>query len=736
MRPGDRVAVRDEIWRIEAVESYGAGRTLLRLFPAGGDGAGPLSVVTPPERVVPLPPEALRFDPARLSPVGPWLDAHRALMLTAVRDEGLGGARFGRVTLEAYQVAPVFRILARPRPRLLIADDVGLGKTIEAGLCLLELMYRRRADRVLIVVPPGLIPQWAEEELLGRFGLAFTVIENAGGLARAQERFPAGVSPWDLPTARIVTSTDYLKKADVARRALAKPWDLVIVDEAHALAESGSPASPSRTRRTRLGEMLREKSRGLLLLTATPHNGYEHSFRSLIELVEPTAATLVGERTRHRIERAMIRRMKRQIVRRDGEGRLVPAFRQRHVEGIPVRVTPEEARLFALITQYCSRAARAARGTEDEELVSFAMQIIKKRAISTRLALERTLEHRLTALRKEAEREEKPQPGELRELRAGLPMSDRQAERVGRRLLRSAIPAEERARKAEARPLGEIKKLRGRLPARDPKIEALLGYLRDVFRAEPGGRVIVFTEYLDTLEALRTALDGAGPPLRGAYVELRGGLTLRHRTRVQARFEETDVRVLLATDAASEGLNLQRACHRLVHFELPWNPNRLEQRNGRIDRYGQTREPEVRYLYYADSPEDDVLARLVMKIEEMAASRVSTPDVLGVLSGLEIEDRLTRLASEDPRDALVRDFEDRTSEFAANLAPLLLGGGGARVNVGRDGRSLEYELVPVERIPRLAVFGNDRVYTAMKRGDRGLSDSHTIRDFARFGNLS
>ena len=251
LRQGDRVAVRDRPWRVQGVEEIGPGQQLLKLLPAG-DGGVPLSVVSPPERVTPLPPEELRFDVNELGPIGPWLAAHRALALTVTKDDALGGARFGRVNLEAYQIAPVLRILAKPRPRLLIADDVGLGKTIEAGLCLLELMARRRAERILVAVPPGLIPQW-EEEMKERFGLEFTVIENATGLARVQTTLPAGLSPWELPRARIITSVDYLKKHEVGRRALSKPWDVVIVDEAHALAESGSPNNPYRTRRTRWG---------------------------------------------------------------------------------------------------------------------------------------------------------------------------------------------------------------------------------------------------------------------------------------------------------------------------------------------------------------------------------------------------------------------------------------------------------------------------------------------------
>lgn len=694
-RPGDRVAARDRPWRVEAVRALGDGRTLLKLIPTAGDGASPLDVIAPPERVLVLPHEELRFDPREIGPVAPWVHAHQALALTAVREGTLSGARFGRVTLEAYQVAPVLRVLAKPRPRLLIADDVGLGKTIEAGLCLLELMSRRRADRVLIIVPAGLVGQW-QEEMLERFGLDFVVIENAAGLAREQTELPAGVSPWDLPRARIITSMDYLKKDEVRRRALARPWDVAVVDEAHALAESGSPQNPYRTRRTRLGEDLRDRSRGLLLLTATPHNGYSHSFRSLIELVEPTAATLTGTQTRQRIERAMIRRMKRQIVRPGPEGGWTPAFPKRTVTPVPVSVSAQEAELFRLISAYCSRTASDARGEEDEELISFAMQIIKKRAISSRLALARTLEHRLRALRREAEREEKPERAELRDYQAGLPLSDQQAERISRRILRSAIPQNEERRKAEVRKIMGIQRLLAGLPSADPKVTALIEHLRGVFAQDPSAKVIVFTEYLDTLEAIRTALEEAGPPLAGAHVELRGGLTMRQRQQRQQRFEAPDVRVLLATDAASEGLNLQRACHRLIHFELPWNPNRLEQRNGRIDRYGQARPPDIRYLYYPDSPEDDVLARLVKKIEEMAEARVSTPDVLGVALGLDLERRLVQVEPGDATVAaqLLRDFEDRTGEFVGEVQPLLLPSGDALDEI-RHGQHALTQAVPL-----------------------------------------
>ena len=172
----------------------------------------------------------------------------------------LSGARFGRVALETYQLAPALRLISKPRPTLLIADDVGLGKTIEAGLAMLERLARKRASRILIVTPPGLLLQW-QDELREKFGLEFTLIEDAAGLSRVQSQLPAGTSPWDaLP--RVLTSLDFLKKETVCNRALRKRWHPVIVDEAHALAESGTPEKPYRTQPTRLGAAIQKNARG------------------------------------------------------------------------------------------------------------------------------------------------------------------------------------------------------------------------------------------------------------------------------------------------------------------------------------------------------------------------------------------------------------------------------------------------------------------------------------------
>lgn len=678
VRVGDRVLVRDRLWRVSQRSQISEYATTLQLESLDQDNPRVLSVAVPPDEVVPLPNESLSFDLNALDGFTPWAHAHMALAATLVQETGLlSGARFGRVELEAYQIAPTLRILAKPRPRLLIADDVGLGKTIEAGLVLLELLARRRVQRVLVVTPAGLVLQW-EKELREKFGLDFVLIENAAGLARVQSELPAGVNPWDaLP--RLLTSVDFLKKETVRNRALRKPWDLVVVDEAHGLAESGTPANPYRTQRTRLGLALRNNARGLLLLTATPHNGYPHSFRSLVDLVEPTLATFHGvdKHVGRRVASAMIRRMKAQILRHRSDGTAEPVFPKRTVRGIPVRLRDKEKQLLQHVATYCSRTARLAEGTEDVDLVTFAMQIVKKRALSSRQALLQTLEHRLNGLRREGEEETRPTPAEIQDLRAELPLDERTAERSARRILRSAIPKDERRRQNEIRALNSIRRLLRSLPDEDPKIQALIEEIRAVLGKNPEDKLIVFTEYLDTLDAIRQNLEGT-KDFAGRMVILKGGLSGRQRTRILEKFEQPGTCLLLATDAASEGLNLQRCCHQVIHFELPWNPNRLEQRNGRVDRYGQTRPPVIRYLYYPESPEEDVLHRLVEKIERMHEDRISTPDILGVLAGSEEIDR--GLVALDPEEQdvggrknwLIRHFEDRTAEFVRNVRPLLL----------------------------------------------------------------
>lgn len=681
-----RALVRDRVWYIQSETTTTDSRRLLVLL-SKEDGSS-LSVLSPPEVVESLPDAAPVFSRDALSPWRPWILSHNAIRLAdSGTSDSFAALTSGRIQPEPYQFAPARRMLRLPRPCILIADDVGLGKTVEAGICLLELIARGRGKRILLIVPPGLISQW-QEEMLEKFGLRFEALENAAALERSQTALAEGIKPW-LFLDRVITSVEFLKKREVMAQAFAEPWDAIVVDEAHYLAESGTPRNPYATMRTRLGRNLRDSCWALILLTATPHNGYRHSFRSLLEMIEPTDATFEGDKTLvgRRVARTMIRRLKSQIYKTGVDGAHLPAFQPREPVR-PIRVdglSPDEVAIFRQVTSYCAKTIRAAAETDEGELVSFAMQIVKKRMLSSRAALAETLAHRLEALSARKDAEEPPTRAELRELQGDLPLAEAAQERIAERLLRSAIPKDARRKAAEKKQLQEIRRLLDRVAERpDPKIAALMTDLAANVIAHEGEKAIIFTEYRDTLAAVRAALE-ADPRFKGTYAELTGGLPQKKRLQRIAAFAGPGTRFLLATDAASEGLNLQRHCRRLYHFELPWNPNRMEQRNGRIDRHGQMRPPVIRYLFYPDSPEDLVLDRLVQRIAEMQADRVATPDILGIIAGGGVEENLTCIEKSEEVEltaaTLLRDMDDRTKRFAEELAPLLaasdLPGGGA-----------------------------------------------------------
>jgi superfamily II DNA or RNA helicase len=479
---------------------------------------------------------------------------------------------------------------------------------------------------------------------------------------------------------RVITSTEYIKKREVIRNALAPRWDAIVVDEAHYLAESGTPRNPYTTARARLGQQLRDACDALILLTATPHNGYGHSFRSLLEIVEPTDATFGGDKETivRRVSRCMVRRLKTQIYKTDKNGKKVPAFQLREpVAQIPVTgLSTEEKDIFKKVSAYCAKAVKAASGTDDSELVSFAMQIIKKRMLSSRKALAQTVAHRLDALKSRGGQDDPPQRAEIRELQGDLPLGEAAHERIAERLVKSAVPKDAKRKNAEKRQLTEISQLLDKVSGKpDPKMVALVADIKRDVLSKPDEKAIIFTEYRDTLAAIRSSLE-ADEKLKGAFVELTGGLSRKQRLGRMAEFEKPGIRLMLATDAASEGLNLQHHCRRLYHCELPWNPNRMEQRNGRIDRHGQERPPIIRYLFYPDSPEDDLLDRLVKRIMEIQNDKVSTPDILGFLSSARIEEAITGLDAEEGPGAvqtsLFKVIDQQRDYFAKNVAPLLV----------------------------------------------------------------
>ncbi len=535
-----------------------------------------------------------------------------------------------------HQLLAVYeQLLPRSPLRFLLADDPGAGKTVTAGLYLKELMLRDDVRRCLIVVPGSLLDQW-QGELRERFGLVFERLSADLAAAPGSEVFERH----PLLLARM----DQLSRNDdlLARLRAASEWDLVIVDEAHRMSAHYSGYELRTTRRYELGELLRDHTRHLLLMTATPHAGRHEDFHAFLALLDPdrfegnfTAADGgVADTT------GLMRRLLKENLR-TLEGR--PLFPERHAYTVPFTLSPPERELYEAVTDYvCHEMGRADRLRESGEVqrgntVGFALTVLQRRLASSPEAILRSLERRRERLRqqlvegggrltREAERSLAPLAGGslaacLDELALDLAGEDV----VG---LEDEVTDAATAARTRAELQAEIATLDA-LVAMARSVRAAAGTdlkwseLRTILSDDPytrdaAGRlrkIIVFTEHRDT----QTYLVGRITELLGdpaAVEHIHGGLSRERRLGAQRRFtDDPRVRVLVATDAAGEGVNLQ-AAHLMVNYDLPWNPNRIEQRFGRIHRIGQGEVCHLWNLVATDTREGEVFHRLLEKIEQ------------------------------------------------------------------------------------------------------------------------
>jgi superfamily II DNA or RNA helicase len=547
-------------------------------------------------------PDAQRFDePARLDA---FLDAVRWGAITSADTRALQAPFRSGITIEYYQLDPVVRALSLPRANLLIADDVGLGKTIEAGLVVQELLLRHRARTVLVVCPAALCVKW-RDEMSEKFGLEFRIVDAECLRQLRRSRGPY-VNPW-MHFPRLITSIDWLKRERPMRLlrdvlpagppTLPRIFDLLIVDEVHGCAPSGRGRYATDSLRTAAIRAIAPHFEHRLFLSATPHNGYPESFGALLELLDDQRFARGVRPDRAQLERVMVRRLKTELPPRwDGS----PRFAKRVIDKLEVPYSNEERAIHEALTTYASSRSAVARAEGEGERVAadFVLTLLKKRLFSSPAAFAATLDqHVRTMTGGRAVRGIAPTVRVLRhaidateeefgdDTAADEATTDALATAAG---FHAPLSAEERALLDRMRGWAERARDGG-----DTKARVLLDWLEQVVR--PGGRwnderVIVFTEYRDTQRWLQERLVARG--LGGERLALLyGGMDAQQRERIKAEFQAapsmSPVRILLATDAASEGIDLQRHCHRMVHYEIPWNPNRLEQRNGRIDRHGQ-----------------------------------------------------------------------------------------------------------------------------------------------------
>lgn len=505
------------------------------------------------------------------------------------------------ITIEDYQLDPLVRAIEMARVNLLIADDVGLGKTIEAGLVIQELLVRHRARSVFVVCPASLQFKW-QTEMQEKFGLEFRIVDTEYVKRLRRER-GIHVNPW-TSYPRLITSMDWIKSGESFRLlkdvlpphiTYPRKFDILVVDEAHNVAPASASMYALESQRTRMIRSIAPHFSHRLFLSATPHNGYQESFTSLLELLDDQRFARTVMPDEKQLHRVMVRRLKSDIV--DASGK--PVFPKRKLEGLEIDYSEEERQIHALLGEYTVDRSKSVKGTRFEYGTDFVHMLLKKRLFSSPMAFSLTLaKHRDT-------------------LERGKPKSNRDT--LDDRILRKAIlkteeeysddSLVEEAQHEAVEVVGELapplsqeqKDMLDRLTAWsekarnrvDSKARAILDWLESHLKTDGqwnGKRVILFTEYRATHAWLHQILTANG---FGAdrLMYLHGSMLPDERESVKAAFQAnpdvSPVRILLATDAASEGIDLQNHCNYLIHVEIPWNPNVMEQRNGRIDRHGQ-----------------------------------------------------------------------------------------------------------------------------------------------------
>jgi superfamily II DNA or RNA helicase len=615
--PGAQVVVRDEEWLVRAVQQTPADGKLVRVV-----GASELvrdqeaTFFTELDDVQPLRPEdtTLVLDPT------PGFRRSRLYLEALIRKTPLPAAETRlavghRQLLDQleYQRHPVKAALEALRPRLLIADAVGLGKTLEVGMVLSELIRRGRGERILVVTPRHILEQF-QHELWTRFAIPLVRLDSEG-IQRVRQKIPATRNPFTY-FKRIIISIDTLKNAGRYRHHLEGiRWDAVVIDECHNLVNKG-------TLNNQLARVLAPRTVALILTSATPHNGRPESFAELVRLLDRTAIADPTSYERADIDHLYVRRHKNspEVAAEVGAAW---ADRQPPV-GLPVAATPTEDAVFDELaeTWLYPSAGQAPVSGEGRRLFPYTLL---KAFLSSHRALAETVDNRLGRLRK------------------------------------GAIPG--RDVEGEIAALERLASLVGRVhDASSAKLAELVTTLRAIgVRAGSQVRVVIFSERHATLQWLASVLP-ARLGIDGRAVRLlHGGLSDLEQQDVVEQFAlaDSEVRLLLTGDIASEGVNLHRQCHQLIHFDLPWSLITIEQRNGRIDRYGQRHSPEIRALLLTAGHPDvngdlGVLARLLDKEDEAHRALGDAGSLMGLHSAAEEEDEITRaIAQRRPLDEVI-----------------------------------------------------------------------------------
>ena len=662
---GDFVEARGRPWLVEAVDDSEPGLTTLRLSCIADDAQGEqVEILWDAEIGASVLAEDTWSRVGQGAPDSPevlaaYLRAIRWCSATAADRDLLQAPFRAGIRLDAYQLLPLRKALRLPRVNLLIADDVGLGKTVEAGLIARELLLRRRIDFIVISAPPAMTIQW-KDELENKFGLTFDIIdrERISDLRRMRG---FSVNPWSTGSRFIISHSLLTEEHYVAglRDVLGefRSRALLVVDEAHHAAPSGGARYAISSQLTRAVRELSERFEHRLFLTATPHNGHSNSFSALLEMLDPQRFTRGVEVRPKDLEPVMVRRLKSDL-RRLGE-----AFPERKVEAIPISDLPDNAPELDLWRRLASygelRRSRISKlPPHKTALAKLAFVGLQQRLLSSIPAFVRTLKaHRRTLLRLLDGQQEQVSDvaaqafvdGSTTDKAEDLGLEDESAE--------SALEADEEVAAEAASAVGAANAsaadLRAELAAvdemlaiaepvalkPDARVRWLVQWIKDNLLSGQNWnnrRLIIFTEWEDTRRWIERRLKEAlAETDRGdeRIAVFTGATGQDRREEVKAAFNadpaKEPLRILICTDAAREGINLQTYCSDLIHLDLPWNPSRLEQRNGRIDRKLQpAKQVFCRYFRYEQREADIVLDALVRKTEVIQVQLGSAGQVI------------------------------------------------------------------------------------------------------------
>ncbi|NLY44343.1 MAG: DEAD/DEAH box helicase [Clostridiaceae bacterium] len=626
--PGMRVIIRDEEWVIKKVESNSLGGKTIYCI-----GISPL--VKDKEAVFLTDLEYIEhIDPAKTKLViddSPFFRRSRLFIESKWRQKIPTDAKLhigskAAMDLMNFQLVPAQLALRRTRQRILIADSVGLGKTLEAGILMSELIVRGKGKRILVVTVKSMMTQF-QKELWNRFTIPLVRLDS-NKIAKIRSKLPSNYNPFFYYDKTII-SIDTLKRDLEYRTHLENAWwDIIVIDEAHNVAERGG----RRAQRARLARLLSERSDTLIMLSATPHDGKSESFASLMNMLDPTAIANPHDYTKEDIKGLCIRRFKKDI-----KDQIQGSFKERKVSIEICEASPEEEAAYGVLADMELEMDKNRTRVPGQLFKT----ILEKAMFSSPAACIKSIDERLKKLKRKYGTSDIGDIEKLEKLKDAL-------------------------LKITPSSFSRYQKLLSLLNDRN--------YGWDINRNDD--RIVIFTERIETMRFIASQLRKDLGVDEDTVRELHGSMSDIEQQKIVEDFgrDESPIRILVASDVASEGINLHYLCHRLIHFDIPWSLMVFQQRNGRIDRYGQQEQPDIRYFLISSKNDkirgDARILEILVAKEEQANKNIGDPKLLMGTFNVEEEELITATAIEQGISA--EDFSRQIDESAKDFDPFEL----------------------------------------------------------------